>query len=107
MVRGAKGTTAIEERARALARASIARADALFGADRALDRPGGGAKDGDAGGAHAARVRLAVKIADEYASVRAWSRGERARRRTEGRDGRRERGEGQFFGDEGTLRRRG
>lgn len=74
MVRGAKGTTAIEERARALARASIARADALFGADRALDRPGGGAKDGDAGGAHAARVRLAVKIADEYASVRAWSR---------------------------------
>jgi pleiotropic regulator 1 len=77
MARGSKDGPTVHDRARALASTSIARTNALFGADRAIERGGGSKSAGTAGanGAErAARVRLATKIADEYASVRAWSR---------------------------------
>ena len=77
MARGSKDGPTVHDRARALASTSIARTNALFGADRAIERGGGSKSAGTAGanGAErAARVRLATKIADEYASVRARGR---------------------------------
>ena len=56
MARGSKDGPTVHDRARALASTSIARTNALFGADRAIERGGGSKSAGTAGANGAERA---------------------------------------------------